>query len=160
MKWTHRFRIDAPVEVIYEVGFAPDRWFSFYGAYRGLESVDPNWPQQGSTITIRYAVFGPWTIKLKQTVVEHERGRRIRMYEEALSGLWIDRPEFRFEPEDGATSVTLTVDPTSKVLLGRLLILLISLPFTVLTPRAMKRFRAMIESSSRLADSSSGSQLG
>jgi len=147
VKWTHRFRIDAPVNRIYEVGLAPDNWFTFFRAYRGLESVDPNWPEEGSTIVVRYAVLGPWTVRLKQTVVEHEHGRRLRMYEEALSGLWIDHPEFEFDPQDGATNVSITVDPTSKLLLGRLLILLIFWPFTVLTPRAMKRFKAMVESS-------------
>ncbi len=87
------------------------------------------------------------TAKIKQTIVEHERGHRVRIYEEALSGLWIDRPEFEFDPEDGATNVTITTDPTSKLLLGRLLIFLIFWPFTVLTPRAMKRFKAMVEGS-------------
>ena len=147
MKWTYRFRVDAPVERIYEVGFAPDKWFTFFKAYRRLESVDPNWPEEGSAIVVRFALLGPWTVQLKQTIVEHERGRCVRMYEEALSGLWIDRPEFEFDPEDGATNVTLTVDPTSKLLLGRLLILLIFWPFTLLTPRAMKRFKAMVEGS-------------
>jgi len=85
---------------------------------------------------------------MKQTVVDHQHGRRLRMYEEALSGLWIDHPEFKFDPDDGATNVTITVDPTSKLLLGRLLIFLLFWPFTVLTPRAMKRFKAMIENPS------------
>ena len=82
---------------------------------------------------------------LKQTVTEHERGHHLRMHEEALSGLWIDRPEFVFEPENGATSVTLTVDPTSRWLVGRVLVWLIAQPFRLITPRAMQRFRAMIE---------------
>ena len=147
MKWTHQFRVDAPVEAIYEHGFAPDKWFTFFGAYRGLESVDPNWPEEGASIMVRYAVLGPWTVQMKQTVVEHERGHHIRMYEEALSGLWIDHPEFEFDPQDGATDVTLTVNPTSKALLGRILIFLIFWPFTLITPRAMKRFKAMVEGS-------------
>ncbi len=145
MKWSHRFRVDAPIDAIYALGLAPDRWFSFFDAYRGLESVDPNWPEEGSTIVVRYAILGPWTMKLKQTVTKHEHGRRLRMHEEALSGLWIDRPEFVFEPEDGATSVTLTVDPTSRWLVGRVLVWLIAWPFRLITPRAMQRFRAMIE---------------
>jgi hypothetical protein len=69
------------------------------------------------------------------------------MYEEALSGLWIDHPQLEFDPEDGATNVTLTVDPTSKVLLARLLFPVIFWPFSWLTPIAMKRFWAMIEGS-------------
>ncbi len=147
MKWTHRFRVNAPVERIYEIGLAPDNWFTFFRAYRGLESVDPNWPEEGSTIVLRFALLGPWTVQLKQTIVQHEHGRRLRMYEEALSGLWIDHPQLEFDPEDGATNVTLTVDPTSKVLLARLLFPVIFWPFSWLTPIAMKRFKAMIEGS-------------
>ena len=146
MKWTHRFRVNAPVERIYEIGLAPDNWFTFFRAYRGLESVDPNWPEEGSTIVLRFALLGPWTVQLKQTIVQHEHGRRLRMYEEALSGLWIDHPQLEFDPEDGATNVTLTVDPTSKVLLARILFPVIFWPFSWLTPIAMKRFKAMIES--------------
>lgn len=150
MKWTHRFRVNAPVERIYEIGLAPDNWFTFFRAYRGLESVDPNWPEEGSTIVLRFALLGPWTVQLKQTIVQHEHGWRLRMYEEALSGLWIDHPQLEFDPEDGATNVTLTVDPTSKVLLARLLFPVIFWPFSWLTPIAMKRFKAMIESAKPL----------
>ena len=70
MKWTHRFRINAPVEALYENGFAPDRWFTFYKAYRGLESVDDHWPEEGSSIVVRYALLGPWTVRMKQTAPE------------------------------------------------------------------------------------------
>lgn len=152
MKWTHRFRVDAPVEAIYEIGLAPDNWFTFFRAYRGLESVDSNWPEEGSTIVLRFAVLGPWTVRLKQTIVEHERGRRLLIYEEALSGLWIDHPQLEFEQENGATTVTLTVDPTSKVFLARLLFPLIFWPFAWLTPLAMKRFKVLIESSQPSVD--------
>jgi hypothetical protein len=120
MTWTHRFRIRAPVEAIYDVAFAPERWFSFFSAYRGLDHVDPSWPDVGSTIVVRYALLGPWTMRLRQTVVEHERGRRLALHEEALAGLWVDRPAFSFEPDDGAT-------------------------VHVITPRAMRRLATMVE---------------
>lgn len=150
MKWAHRFRIDAPVEAIYRSGLAPDKWFRFYRAYRGLVSADPNWPEEGSTIAVRYAVLGPWTVQVRQTVVEHERGRRLRMHEEALSGWWIDRPEFQFEPENGATRVTITVDPTSNALPGRLLLVpILWVSGALITPKAMRRFKLMVEASSR-----------
>jgi hypothetical protein len=147
MRWTYRFRIQAPLDTIYQVGFAPDKWFTFYPGYRGRESVDTDWPAEGSSILIRYAILGPWSLRLKQTIVEHEQGHRLRMHEEALSGWWIDTPEFTFEPQGDSTEVTLSVDPTSKWLLGRVLIWLIFWPFTLITPRAMKRFKAMIEHS-------------
>ncbi len=148
MKWTHRFRINAPVEALYENGFAPDRWFSFYKAYRGLISVDDHWPEEGSSIVVRYALLGPWTVQVKQTVVEHQRGRLLRLREEALDGLWIDRIAFEFTPEDGATDVTLRLDPTSRWLWGRHLVLLVWVLGAFMTPSAMKRFRAMVEDAS------------
>lgn len=148
MKWTHRFRINAPVEALYESGFAPDRWFSFYKAYRGLISVDDHWPEEGSSIVVRYALLGPWTVQVKQTVVEHQRGRLLRLREEALDGLWIDRIAFEFAPENGATAVTLRLDPTSRWLWGRPLVLLVWVLGAFMTPSAMKRFRAMVEDAS------------
>ena len=148
MKWTHRFRINAPVEALYENGFAPDRWFSFYKAYRGLDSVDGRWPEEGSSIVVRYAVLGPWTVQVKQTVVEHQRGRLLRLREEALGGLWIDRIAFEFALEDGATAVTLRLDPTSRWLWGRPLVLLVWVLGVFMTPPAMQRFRAMVEDAS------------
>ncbi len=149
MRSTFRFRVEAPVEVIYKTFFVPERWFTFFYAYRGLESVDSNWPEQGSSIVVRSAALSPWAIRLRQTIVEHERGRRICIREEALSGLWIDNVEFHFDPEDGATNVTLVTDQTSKFLLGRLVFLLMSplwWPLNrLINGGVVKRFKAMVE---------------
>ena len=146
MKWTYHLQVDAPIDAICQVGFAPDRWFTFFKAYRGLESVAPNWLDPGSSIVFRFAVIGPWTVRVKQTVVEHERGRRLRIHEEALSGLWIDDVEFSFQPEDGVTAVKITGNQTSRLLPARLLILLMYPLNWLSTPRAMKRFKAIVES--------------
>ena len=128
------------MEAIYAEGFAPDKWFRFFTAYRGLESVDPNWPEQGSSVTLRYAVVGPWVAQMKHTIVDHEHGRSLRIHEELLSGWWID-------PENGVTNVTVISNPTSKIFLVKPLLLLFW-PFGVLMTRlAMKRFKALIESS-------------
>ena len=136
MKSTLRFRVEAPVEAIYAKAFAPDKWMRFFKGYRALESVDPNWPEQGSSIT-----------QMKQTIVDHEHGRRLRIHEELLSGWWIDDIEMRFDSENGVTNVTVISNPTSKILLVKPLLLLMW-PFGVLMTRsAMKRFKAMIESS-------------
>lgn len=148
MKWTHRFHINASIEALYENGFAPDRWFTFYKAYRGLVSVDDHWPEEGSSIVVRYAVLGPWTVQMKQTVVEHQRGRLLRLREEALGGFWIDRIAFEFTPENGATNITLRLDPTSRWLWGMPLVLLIWVLGAFMTPPAMQRFRAMVERAS------------
>ncbi len=146
--WTHRFRVDAGVDEIYERGLAADRWFAFYPAYRGIDAVDDNWPQTGSTIVLRYSLAGPLTMRLRQTVVRHEREVFIEWDEQGLGGFWMDRPRFDFEAnEDGSTMVTLTVRPTSRFLVARPLIWLISLPFAKLTPKAMKTFAASIEQS-------------
>ena len=58
MKMTWRFRVEAPVEAIYSEAFAPDKWFRFFTAYRGLESVDPNWPEQGSLSDMLWSAHG------------------------------------------------------------------------------------------------------
>ena len=147
MKSTLRFRVEAPVEAIYAEAFAPDKWMRFFKGYRALESVDPNWPEQGSSITLRYAVVGPWVAQMKHTIVDHEHGRSLRIHEELLSGWWIDDIEMRFDSENGVTNVTVISNPTSKILLVKPLLLLMW-PFGVLMTRsAMKRFKAMIESS-------------
>ena len=151
MKWTYRLRVDAPIDAIYQAGFAPDKWFTFFKTYRGLESVDPNWLEPGSSIIFRFAVFGPWTVRVKQTVVEHQRGRRLRIHEEALSGLWIDDVEFSFQPKEGATTVQITGNQTSKFLPARSLIFLMYPLNWLSTPRAMKRFKAMVESNKSMS---------
>ena len=84
---------------------------------------------------------------MKHTIVDHEHGRSLRIYEELLSGWWIDDIEFRFDSEDGVTNVTVISNPTSKILPVKPLSLLFW-PFGVLMTRlAMKRFKAVIESS-------------
>lgn len=147
MKWTHRFRVNAPVERIYEIGLAPDNWFTFFRAYRGLESADPNWPEEGSSIVVRFGL-GPWTVRNNVTVVEHEPGRLFRPHEEALSGLYIDKVDVTFEAENGNAKVTLIRNVTSKFAPIRLLILLLFPISRWLVPRlVIRRFKAMIEGS-------------
>jgi len=119
---------------------------SFYPAYRGVVSADGHWPDIGSTIVLRYRLAGPVTMRLHQTVVQHDRGVSIEWEERGLGGFWIDHPRFDFDPsDDGSTIVTLTVKPTSRFLIARPLVWLISLPFTKLTAKAMKAFAASIE---------------
>jgi len=146
LKWTHRFRVAADVDAIYSRGLAPEHWFTFYPAYRALVSVDGPWPEIGSKIILKYGLAGPLTMKLHQTVAKHEQGVSIEWEECGLGGFWIDHPRFDFEPSaDGSTMVTLTVEPTSRFRIARPLVWLISLPFTKLTPKAMKSFAASIE---------------
>lgn len=145
MNWSYRFRIDTSVEAIYEYGFAPERWFSFYLGYRGIERVDGDWPAEDSRVILRYSLLGVWPIGVRQSVVEHELCQRIRLHEEALAGVWVDRPEFTFEGEQDTTVVTLTVNPTSRFLLLRPLVFVAALLFTRVTPRAMQRFKEQIE---------------
>ncbi len=146
MKYTYRFRVEAPVEAVYEI-LSPDRWLSFVPFYRGLESADPNWPEEGSSIVVRFGL-GPWTVRNKVTVVEHEPGHRIRPYEEMASGLYIDKVDVTFEPQNGVTKVTLIRDVTSKFAPIRLLLLLAFPISRWLTPRlVIRRVKAMIERS-------------
>jgi hypothetical protein len=149
MKWKYVLHIDAPVDRIYRL-VAPDRWMSFYlpGLYRGLEHVDANWPQAGSSIVLRYAI-GPVPFRIRQTIVEHERGRYVRIHEEVLKGIWVDNDEIFLRSErDGAQSVTVVSDQTSPLLLLRWLApIRWCLNWLDLAP-ALKRFKAMAEASS------------
>ncbi len=145
MKYTYRFWIEAPVEAVYEI-LSPDRWLSFVPFYRGLESADPHWPEEGSSIVVRFGL-GPLTVGNRVTVVEHELGRRICPHEEMVSGLYIDKVDVTFEAENGVTKVTLIRDVTSKFAPIRLLLLLVAPISRWLTPLLLnKRFKALIES--------------
>ena len=146
MKYTYRFRVEAPVQAVYEVLSAADRWLSFIPwIYRGLGSADPNWPEEGSSIVVRFGL-GRWTAPFKETVVEHEPGRRFCPHEEAFSGLYIDKVDVTFEAENGVTKVTMMRDITSKFAPIRLLIPL-AYPYSKwLLPRlVIPRIKAMIE---------------
>ncbi len=146
MKYTYRFWVEAPVEGVYEI-LSPDKWLSFVPFYRGLESADPNWPEEGSSIVVRFGL-GPRTVRNKVTVVEHELGRRICPHEEMRSGLYIDKVDVTFEAENGVTKVTLIRNVTSKFAPIRLLLLLVAPISKWLTPLLLiRRIKAMIESS-------------
>ena len=146
MKYTYRFRVKAPIERIYENVLSAERWLSFVPGYQGLESGDPNWPNTGSSIVVRFGL-GPWTVRNKVTVVEHEPGLRFRPHEEMRSGLYIDNVCITFEPQNGVTKVTLIRDVTSKIAPIRLLLLLVAPISRWLTPLLLNRRRkAMVES--------------
>ena len=143
MKSTHRFQVKAPIESVYKV-LSAEKWLSFVPGYRGLESRDPNWPNEGSSIVVRFGL-GPWTARFKVTVVEHEDGRRFLTHEEAFSGLYIDDAGFTFQPEDGTTQITLTRDVKSRsLLIGILLLLMFPLRW-VTAHNVKRRIEAIVE---------------
>ncbi len=143
MKSTHRFQIKAPIESIYEL-LSAERWLSFVPGYRDLESGEPNWPDEGSSIIVRFGI-GPWTARFKATVVEHERGQRFLTHEEAFSGLYIDDAGLAVQEEDGITMITLIRDVKSKFLLVGILLLLI-FPLRWITACWVKRrIKAVLE---------------
>ena len=147
MKYTYRFRVKAPIEAIYENVISAERWLSFVPGYQGLESGDPNWPNTGSSIVVRFGL-GRWTAPIKVAVVEHEPGRRFCPHEDAYSGLYIDKVDVTFEAENGVTNVTLIRDLRSKFAPIRLLILLLFPVSRWLMPRlVIPRVKAMIERS-------------
>lgn len=146
MKWTYEFKVNASVESIYRSALTADRWFTFDKRYRGLESADESWPQVLSTIVIRLAVLGPLTVRLRQTVVEHEHGRLLRIHEEALAGLWIDDFQLRLEGGAQGARATITTEATSRKILLRPLVPLISWVLNWLTvPQSVRNFKAMVE---------------
>lgn len=147
MKYTYRFRVEAPVEAVYEILSASDRWLSFVPFYRRLESADPSWPEEGSSIVVRFGL-GPLTAPINVTVVEHEPGSRFCPHEDAYSGLYIDKVDVTFEGENGVTNVTMIRDLRSKSAPIRLLILLAFPISRWLMPRlVIPRVKAMIERS-------------
>ena len=151
MKLIHRFqfKVEAPIESIYRNMLSAERWLSFVPGYHGLESGDANWPNEGSSIVIRFSL-GPWTALFKDTVVEHERGRRFLIHEEAWSGRYIDDVEVSFEAEDGTTKITFIRHVTSKSMLVRILILLLYplrllVFWPLLASHVKRKIKAMVE---------------
>jgi len=143
MKSTHRFHVKAPIEAGDEV-LSAESWLSFVPGYRGLETGDLNWPNEGSSIVVRFGL-GPLTAPWKVTVVEYRRGGRFRTHEEAFSGLYIDDVDLTFQEDDGIGTMTFVRDVTSKSVLVRILLLLIY-PLRWVTMRQVKkRIQAMVE---------------
>ena len=142
MKSTHRFQVKAPIESVYKV-LSAEKWLSFVPGYQGLESAEPNWPNEGASITVRYKMLK----RIKVTVVEHEHRRRFRTHEEALSGRFIDNVDITFQEKDGTTVLTFVNDTTIRpVLLGILLYPLRRIIMQlVLFPLVKKRIKSMTE---------------
>ena len=136
MRSTHRFRDKAPIDSIYRL-ISSERWLSFVPGYLGLESGDPKWPNEGSSIVVRFWL-GPWTARFEVTVVEHEYGRRFLTHEEAFSGRYIDDASFTFQADDGTTRITFIRDVTSKSFSVGILLLLV-FPLRWVTARYVKR---------------------
>lgn len=146
MKSTHPFQVKAPIDSIYDNVLAAERWLSFVPGYRGLVSGDPEWPNEGSSIIVRFGLSPRVAWDQKVTVVEHERGHRFVAHEDVSSGLYVDKVDFTFEADNGTTKITLIRDVTSRSILLRILMLL-AYPLTrPLLARAFKRrFSAMVE---------------
>jgi len=146
MKSRHRFQVKAPIESIYNNLISAEGWLSFVPGYQGLESADPNWPAEGSSIMVRYRLLK----LIKVTVVEHERGHRFRTHEESTSG-YIDNADLTFHKEDGTTRLTFVNDVTLQrsILLRILFLLMYPLRLVIreliLWRRIKRRIKAMAE---------------
>ena len=144
MKSTHRFQVKASVETVYKSVISADRWLSFVPGYQGLESADPNWPNEGSSLVVRFG-FGPWMPRFKVTVVEHERGHRFITHEEAFGGLYTDDVAFIFEGKNETNRITAIRELGSKSLLIRILLLLLFPLRWVTAYYFIRRVKAMVE---------------
>ena len=144
MKSTHRFQVKASIETVYTNVISADRWLSFVPGYQGLESADPNWPNEGSSIVVRFG-RGPWMPRFKVTVVEHERGHRFVTHEEAFGGLYTDDVAFIFEEKNETNEITATRELGSKSLLIRILLLLLFPLRWVTAYYFIRRVKAMVE---------------
>ena len=148
MKWKYTLHVDSSLEQIYRL-VEPGRWMSFYlpRFYRGVEEVDTNWPETGSSILIRYGL-GPFKVNIRQTITQHRLGRSVRIREDVLHGLWTDENEITFRrASKGGYAVTITSDQASNFWplwwLGPIRWLLNWLDL----PPAFQRFKAMAEGS-------------
>ena len=143
MKSTHRLHVNVPIEAADEV-LSAEGWLSFVPGYKGLEVGDPNWPNEGSSIVVRFGP-GPLRAPWKVTVVEYQRGRRFRTHEEGFSGLYIDDVDLTFQVDNGISTMTFVRDVTSKSVLVRILLFLIY-PLRWVTMRQVrKRIQAMVQ---------------
>ena len=144
MRSTHTFRVEAPIESVYEEVLPADKWLSFVPGYQGLESADPNWPDEGSSISVRYRMLK----LIKVTVVEHKPGHRFRTHEESTRG-YIDNADLTFQKEDGTTRLTFVNDVTYRSIPGRILLVLMyplrRIIRVILWRRVKRKIRAMVE---------------
>lgn len=120
MKSKHSFQIATPVESVSKVLTEEEAWLSFVPGYQGLEEKDSNWPDEGSSIVVRFGRRLGFSERV--SVVEHERGQRFQTHEEAYGGLYIDNVDLTFQEEGGAARLIFVRDVTSKSLLVRVVI--------------------------------------
>jgi hypothetical protein len=146
MRWTYAFDVEATVDQIY-AAITPENWMTFYlpDMYRGVESVDGDWPDVGSSIVLRYGM-GPLSVPIRQTITAHENGRHIEIEERLLRGLWRDSNRIEMEPGEGGTHIVVVSDQTSGLSLLRWMGPLRWLFNWIDLPPAFKRFKALIES--------------
>jgi hypothetical protein len=143
--WSYTFRVEVPPDAIYERLLAPDRFFSFYPGYRGLVSVEGEWPNEGASLTVRYGLLPGCNLRLHQRVLRHVAGEYLELHEEALGGLWRDRPRFHMRADGGATDVTLTVEPSSRLRAATPLLWIMAPVFIPLGRMAIRKFKRIAE---------------
>ena len=145
MRWTYTLDVNATIEQIY-AAITPETWMSFYmpEMYRGLERVEGDWPNVGSSIVLRYG-FGPWSFLMRQEIVTHESGRCIELEERLLNGLWRDSNRIELEASADGTHIVVVSDQTSGLTLLRWLGPLRWLFNWIDLPPALKRFKALVE---------------
>lgn len=145
MKWTYQFDVNASVADIYRT-VTPSRWMTFYMPryYRGVEYVAADWPEAGSHIVLRYG-FGPFAVRMRQTITAHLPGQRLEIREDILNGFWSDTNQISLQPSGRTTRITVVSDQRSPhwplAWVGPLRWLTNWLDL----PPALRRFRQMIE---------------
>ncbi len=145
MKYTHSFQVKASAESIYKNVLAADRWLSFVRGYQGLESGDPEWPNEGSSIVVRFGL-GSWAARHKVTVVKHEHGHRLVTHED-MEGRYTDDVTVTFQEKDGTTVLTFVNDTAIRSVLIRILLFPLRriIMELVLFPPVKKRIKALVE---------------
>lgn len=83
----------------------------------------------------------------RQQVAAHDGEGRVSLEEQALGGLWRDRPRVQVVFRGGGGRCVLTVQPTSRWVVARPLVWVASPGFVVAMLNVRRRMRWMVESS-------------
>lgn len=142
--WTYEGVVASSVHA-HRVLTSPQTWFAFYPLVQRLLDVDAAWPAVGSSITVAVGWARGPSARVHHTVVAHQPPRRSLLSEQALGGIWQDRPELVLsERGPGGTRILLMVRPSCRYRLLRPIVGRVSRLFDRSTKEAMRTLCRLI----------------
>ena len=139
MKSTHRFKFNSSIEAVEEI-IKAENWLSFVPGYSRLESADPNWPNENSSIIV---LFGK--SKNTVTVIKYTPRQQFITHEEMFGGLCVDDVNLTFQETKGIIELKFIRDVKSKSIFVRFLLLLIYPTRWINMYFVKRRIKAMVE---------------